>query len=63
MGFHWNNLLCFEEDVNWDDIQAGEGASVILQMNNKKDYVRKCEKIIWFKISLNYYFSYLSNGF
>ena len=51
VSLYWNNQLCFEDTINWDDILTGEGATVYTrEMKNKKDYVRKCEKIIRFRI-------------
>lgn len=39
--FFNNNLLCYEDTVNWRDIVTGEGAEVVIS-HNEKHYRRQC---------------------
>ena len=62
MLIYWNNLLCFENTINWMDIVSGEGATIYdNDLKNRNDSVRKCEEILFkFYHFILYIFRFIS---
>ena len=56
---YWNNVMCFENMVLWQDIVTGEGAKVHdSHLKNPNNRVRKCKENFSFH---SYIFTFLKN--